>query len=129
MSFELAKELQAALRDGSGLADLEALLLARGESPDEIAAAWLYAWAYEALRPWPDDLAAQITHRCVPGQTSTRRRAADRIVARGELQTSSRNSGRFPGGSSPVPHSRRRSRTAWNSAPKPSQNGPFEVTP
>jgi hypothetical protein len=63
MSFDLAETLRAALDDGCLLAKLEATLLARAEMDDQIAAAWLYAWAYDAVRPPRDDLAARITGR------------------------------------------------------------------
>jgi hypothetical protein len=45
MSSELAQTLQAALDDGCSLSELEATLLARADTDDWIAAAWLYAWA------------------------------------------------------------------------------------
>jgi len=62
MSSDLADALQAALDDGCSLAELEATLLADGDTDDQIAAAWLYAWAYDALRPRRDSLAARITN-------------------------------------------------------------------
>jgi hypothetical protein len=117
MSFELAQKVRAALRDGSGLADLEGLLLAQGESPDEIAAAWLYAWAYEALLPWPDDLAAQITRRCAPRRRFIPRGRADRTGVQGELRTTPTNRERSSSSSPSNLRTGRRSRTAWNSAP------------
>ena len=61
MSSDLAQALQAALDDGCSLAELEATLLADGDSDDQIAAAWLYAWAYDAIRPRHDELAARNT--------------------------------------------------------------------
>jgi hypothetical protein len=61
MSCELAQTLQAALDDGCSLSDLEATFLARGDTDDRIAAAWLYAWAYDALRPRRDDLAERVS--------------------------------------------------------------------
>src|SRR5450755_2989501 len=39
--------------DGT-LAERATPLLARGDAEDQIAAAWLYAWAYNALRPRRD---------------------------------------------------------------------------
>ena len=60
-SFDLAESLGVALDDECSLAELEATLLADSDSSDQIAAAWLYAWAFEAIRPRPADLAAQIT--------------------------------------------------------------------
>jgi len=65
MSLDLADALGIALDHGCSLAELEDTLLARGETDDEIAAAWLYAWAYDAVRPPRDDLAARITNRAV----------------------------------------------------------------
>jgi hypothetical protein len=117
MSFELAQKVRAALRDGSVMADLETLLLAQGESPDEIAAAWLYAWAYEALLPWPDDLAAQITRRCAPRRRFIPRGRDDRTGAQGELRTTPTNRERSSSGSPSNLRTGRRSRTAWSSAP------------
>lgn len=65
MSLELAEALGIALDHGCSLAELEATLLARAAADDEIAGAWLYAWAYRAIRPPRDDLAARITNRVV----------------------------------------------------------------
>ena len=61
MSFDLVHALQAALDDGCSLAQLEATLLNDADTEDRIAAAWLYAWAYDEIRPPRDDLAARIT--------------------------------------------------------------------
>lgn len=63
MSLELAEALGIALDHGCSLAELGATLLARAEVDDEIAGAWLHVWAYHAIRPPRDDLAARITHR------------------------------------------------------------------
>jgi hypothetical protein len=64
MSSELARALRSALDGGTSLAELEATLLSGGGTTEEIDAAWLYAWAYDALRPPRDDLATlNLRHR------------------------------------------------------------------
>ena len=70
MSYELTQTLQAALDDGCSLSDLEATFLARGDTDDRIAAAWLYAWAYDAIRPRRDDLAERISRGGTRDQTA-----------------------------------------------------------
>ena len=60
MSTELADALQAALNTGHTLAELEATLLVSADTDDRIAGAWLYAWAYDAIRPRRGDLAARV---------------------------------------------------------------------
>ena len=58
----LLELVRDALNDGRALAELEGVLLADGAlTADEAAAAWLYAWAYDAARPAGDGLATQIT--------------------------------------------------------------------
>ena len=93
MSFDLAGALQAALDDGCSLAELEDSLLAGADTDDQLAAAWLFAWAYDAIRPRPDDLAARITTRSARDRTRERRMmldaAIDRSVIRGTLTTRS----------------------------------------
>ena len=56
----LVQEVRAALDQGRSLAQLERTLLADGDAVDEVAAAWLYAWAYDAVRPSRDHLAARV---------------------------------------------------------------------
>jgi hypothetical protein len=89
MSRDLAEALQAALDDGCSLAELEATLLARGDIGDQIDAAWLYAWSYDALRPRRDSLAARITNGAARDDTPQRRlildAALERSVIRGTL--------------------------------------------
>jgi hypothetical protein len=89
MSFDLAGALQAALDDGCSLAELEASLLAGADTDDQLAAAWLFAWANDAIRPRPDDLAARITTRSARDRARERcmmlDAAIDRSVIRGEL--------------------------------------------
>jgi len=53
----LVRVVQEAIDEGSSLAELERTLLADRE--DDVAAAWLYAWAYDAVRPSGDRLAAR----------------------------------------------------------------------
>jgi hypothetical protein len=45
------------------LSELEAAFLAGGDTDDRIAAAWRYAWAYDAIRPERDRLAERVS-RC-----------------------------------------------------------------
>ena len=59
-SSDLCTALRRALDDGCSLSELEATLLANRDSSEDGAAAWLYAWAYDALRPPSDCLAARI---------------------------------------------------------------------
>ncbi len=84
MSWELTQTLQAALDDGCSLSELEATLLAGGDTDDRIAAAWLYAWAYDAIRPRRDDLAERISRGGAPDQARRGRTilgvASDRCV-------------------------------------------------
>jgi hypothetical protein len=42
--------VQEALDDGCPLAELERTLLADGDTADDVAAAWLFAWSYDELR-------------------------------------------------------------------------------
>jgi hypothetical protein len=64
MSLDLAAAVRAALNDGRSLAELEATVLAGADPNGEAtAAAWLYAWAYDGLRPTVDPLAARIASR------------------------------------------------------------------
>lgn len=60
MTFNLVHALATALDDGCSLDELEATLLKGSDTDDRIAAAWLYAWAYDEIRPPHDDLAARI---------------------------------------------------------------------
>ena len=73
MSLELVDMLWAVLDDGCSRSELEATLLTRSETSDQIAAAWLNEWAYDAIRPQRDNLAARITDRPTRGQTPKRR--------------------------------------------------------
>jgi hypothetical protein len=55
--------------------------LAGSENEDQLAAEWLYAWAYNALQPGRDSLAARITSgapRQASRQRATRDPASDR---------------------------------------------------
>jgi hypothetical protein len=61
MTFNLIHALATALDDGCSLDELETTLLKGSDTDDRIAAAWLYAWAYDEIRPPRDDLAARIT--------------------------------------------------------------------
>ena len=61
MTFNLIHALATALDDGCSLDQLEATLLKGSDTDDRIAAAWLYAWAHDEIRPPHDDLAARIT--------------------------------------------------------------------
>ena len=78
MTFNLVHALATALDDGCSLDELEATLLKGSDTDDRIAAAWLYAWAYDEIRPPHDDLAARITSRHSTPQTPTRPVASDR---------------------------------------------------
>jgi hypothetical protein len=53
----LVRRVQEAIDGGSSLAELEQTLLADSNTADEVAAAWLFAWAYEAVRPAEHGLA------------------------------------------------------------------------
>jgi hypothetical protein len=67
MNSELARALRSALDWGTSLAELETTLLTCGGTTEEIDAAWLYAWAYDALRPPRDDLTTRnLRHRPPP---------------------------------------------------------------
>lgn len=57
----LVNEVRTALDEGVSLTQLEDTLLAGGDVADDVAAAWLYAWAYEAVRPSSDRLAKRVT--------------------------------------------------------------------
>jgi hypothetical protein len=57
-------------------------LLARDDAEDQIAAAWLYAWAYNALRPRRDSLAARITDGAKPDHAPTQRATRDPAIDR-----------------------------------------------
>jgi hypothetical protein len=93
MSFDLAQALGAALDGGCSLAELETTLLAGADSDDQIAAAWLYAWAYDAICPTRVELAARITSGAVAGHPLKRRvtldAAIDPSVIRGTLSARS----------------------------------------
>jgi hypothetical protein len=56
----LVLAVQEAIDGGCSLAQLELTLLADGDIADDVAAAWLYAWAYDAVRPSGDGLAARL---------------------------------------------------------------------
>ena len=67
MNSELAHALRSALDGGTSLAELETTLVTGGGTTEEIDAAWLYAWAYDALRPPHDDLTTRnLRHRPPP---------------------------------------------------------------
>ena len=72
MTSDLVEAGRAALDGGCSLAELEAYLFAGRETDDQVAAAWLFAWAYDVVRPGPDDLAARITSRPAPNRTPNR---------------------------------------------------------
>jgi hypothetical protein len=55
----LVRVVQEAIDDGFSLAELERTVLADGDTADEVAAAWLYAWAYDAVRPTENRLATR----------------------------------------------------------------------
>jgi hypothetical protein len=57
----LVHEVRAALDEGVSLKQLEDTLLAGSYIGDDVAAAWLFAWAYEAVRPSSDRLAQRVT--------------------------------------------------------------------
>ena len=59
-AVDLVEEVRAELEQGRSLAQLERTLLADGDAVDEVAAAWLYAWAYDAMRPMIDRLAGRV---------------------------------------------------------------------
>ena len=64
MNSELAQALRSALDGGTSLTELETTLMAGGGTTEEIDAAWLYAWAYDDLRPPRDDLTTRnLRHR------------------------------------------------------------------
>ena len=111
MSSELADAVRVALDDGCSLADLEVTLLARRDTEDQIAAAWLYAWAYDAIRPPRDELAARVT-TCTAGDQTLEQRmilnaAIDRSRTRGTPRSHSGDRRDFHGGSSSSPRSSR----------------------
>jgi hypothetical protein len=61
----LVQVVEQAIDGGCSLGQLEQTLLADGDTvadvaADDMAAVWLYAWAYDAVRPAGHDLAAQI---------------------------------------------------------------------
>jgi hypothetical protein len=93
MSFDLAGALQATLDDGCSLPELEDSLLAVADTDYQLAAAWPFAWAYDAIRPRPDDLAARITTRSARDRARERcmilHAAIDRTVIRGTLTSRS----------------------------------------
>ena len=67
MNSGLARALRSALDGGTSLAELETTLLTGGGTTEEIDAAWLYAWAYDDLRPPRDDLTTRnLRHRPPP---------------------------------------------------------------
>jgi hypothetical protein len=65
----LVHEVRAALDEGLPLTQLEDTLLAGGDVADDVAAAWLYAWAYEAVRPSSDRLAERVTDGATSSST------------------------------------------------------------
>lgn len=71
MNSELAQALRSALDGGTSLAELETTLLTGGGATEEIDAAWLYAWAYDDLRPPRDDLTTR-NLRCRPSPLGDR---------------------------------------------------------
>lgn len=56
----LVEVVQEAIDGGCSLAQLEQTLVADGVDADDMAAVWLYAWAYDAVRPSSDGLVARI---------------------------------------------------------------------
>ena len=78
MNSELAQALRSALDGGTSLAELETTLLTGDGTTEEIDAAWLYAWAYDALRPPRDDLTTRIIrHRPPPLRDRALRQPGD----------------------------------------------------
>jgi hypothetical protein len=74
MSLDVAAAVRVALNDGRSLAELESTVLAGADPNGEVAAAaWLYAWAYDALRPTVDPLAARIASAPIASGSCVRR--------------------------------------------------------
>jgi hypothetical protein len=94
MTFYLVHALATALDDGCSLDELEATLLKGSDTDDRIAAAWLYAWAYDEIRPPRDDLAARIAsgipHLRLPGGPSHPTEARDPPTIRATHTASAR---------------------------------------
>lgn len=59
------RTVRDALADGCPLGGLEEALVAAGHARDEAAAAWLYAWSYDAVKPSGARLAIRLTHGAV----------------------------------------------------------------
>ena len=59
------RTVRTALAGGCPLGRLEETLVAAGYGRDEAAAAWLYAWSYDAVRPSGASFAARLTHGAV----------------------------------------------------------------
>jgi hypothetical protein len=79
-------------------------LLARDDAEDQIAAAWLYAWAYNALRPRRDSLAARITDGANPDHLlHSAQPAIPRSTGRSRRSQASRSSGRRARDASSIP--------------------------
>jgi hypothetical protein len=56
------RTVRAALAGGCSLGALEETLVAAGHGRDEAAAAWLYAWSYDAVGPSGTSLELRLTH-------------------------------------------------------------------
>jgi len=123
MNSELAQALQSALDGGTSLAELETTLLTGGGTTEEIDAAWLYAWAYDALRPPRDDLATRnLRHRPpplrdrAPGQPGDLHRCPRSTPrSRRHLRLARAYGLDGPAASAPVPLAWRQPRVGWRS--------------
>jgi len=61
LSFSpLVRAVREAIDGGCPLAELERTLLADSDSAEDVAAAWLFAWSYHAVRPIDRGLADRI---------------------------------------------------------------------
>jgi hypothetical protein len=86
------------------LAERATPLLPRDDAEDQIAAAWLYAWAYNALRARRDSLAARITDGANPDHLlHSARPAIPRSTGRSRRSQASRSSGRRARDASSIP--------------------------
>jgi len=100
MSHELPEALPLVLDHGWSVGELDAAPPARTDTDAQIATAWLFAWAYESIRPRRDNLAARITTAYAPHHPSARRGTNDALVH--PFVRDSKLSGR-PGGRRSLP--------------------------
>ena len=99
-----AADHHASAHPDGKLAERATPLLARGDAEDQIAAAWLYAWAYNALRPRRDSLAARITDGANPDHLlHSARPAIPRSTGGSRRSQASRSSGRRARDASSIP--------------------------